>query len=121
MRVIFLPLPPSQNHAYILIPMKRGCRRMLSKVGEAYISETGWTFKAAFPGFEPLSSVILTYRFRWPDDRMRDADNYMKLLRDALEGHLYTNDRWQVIDEEHVIDHQIDKETPGVWVEWEGV
>jgi Holliday junction resolvase RusA-like endonuclease len=116
---IFLPLPPSQNHAYMLIPIKGGCRRRLTKVGEAWINEARWIFKASYPGFKPLDKVKLTYRFRWPDNRMRDDDNYQKLMRDALEGFLYTNDRWQVLVEVHVVDHQIDKEKPGVWVEWE--
>jgi Holliday junction resolvase RusA-like endonuclease len=41
----------------------------------------------------PLSGLALIhYHFFWPDNRRRDTDNYLKVLKDCLTGALYDDD-----------------------------
>ena len=46
----------------------------------------------------PLALARLDLVFWWPDNRVRDTWNALKLLGDVLKGTVIVDDRWQVVD-----------------------
>lgn len=84
---LVLPYPPSANH--YLRKTRNGVFR--TREANEYRSDVGWLCRQL--GIEPLagdvSLVIDVYRPR----RSGDIDNVLKVTLDALQGHVYTNDR----------------------------
>lgn len=91
---IELPIPPSVNSMYI---HTRGGKRRLSSIAENYmrdsrallherVADTNWKM----PNRHTWLYVDLVFYF--PDRRIRDASNCLKLLMDVPEGIVYVND-----------------------------
>lgn len=89
-----IPIPPSVNHAYINL---RGGKKVLSKDAKHFchkaqiacqkaIDEQGWKEDNAHVWY------YMDLYFYFPDKRIRDSHNCLKVLMDSLEHVLYNND-----------------------------
>lgn len=121
MQRLILPLPPSVNHAYRIYVHPQTGQRMRVLTSEAqrfrrdaaYLAlrwrqVTGW----AMP--QPGVKVVLRLWYYWPSRRRMDTHNREKVLLDALEGVLYPEDRWVLIQE---MDFAVDRRHPRVEIE----
>lgn len=104
---IELPYPPSSNRYW------RNFR------GRMVVSEEARNYKLAVglicnhAATQPLSGeVVVNFAIRRPAKR-RDIDNHIKVVLDALQGHLYENDSQIVELHVTMID---DKKNPGLLV-----
>lgn len=82
--------PVSTNTAY---PTSRQGRRYMSKSGKEYKALVRDTAQYTYPHREPIDGPVqihITYIFG--DKRIRDVNNYDKIIVDALEGIIYKND-----------------------------
>lgn len=86
-----LPFPPSLNRMYRVV---HG-RFLTSKVGREYKQTVGLTALAArvTPFQGPIGITVRLYR---PAKR-GDADNFLKVALDSMQGHCYNNDS-QIIE-----------------------
>lgn len=91
---ISLPVPPSVNAIYY---NTRGGGRRLTKKAENYIRDARALINLAMeeqywvkPNKSTWLYVDMVYYF--PDRRIRDASNCLKILLDTLEGLVYVND-----------------------------
>ena len=85
-----LPFPPSVNALY---GGGSGQKRFPSKKYKA------WLAVCPKLGAEGISQpVTVCYKFTWPDNRVRDGQNYMKAVLDYLtnEGVL-VDDNWKIV------------------------
>lgn len=115
---IILPLPPSVNASHRNV---RTNLRIKTQAASDYIMEAGWKAKlwARETGWtipEKGHKVLMRTWTYWPDKRRRDTHNTIKILADALEGVLYTDDRYLLIQEQ---DYAIDVANPRVEIEIE--
>ena len=103
---ITLPFPPSSNTAY---PTARNGRRIKSaKLKEWITSAPKIDIKA--PGF-----VRIEYLLFFPDDRVRDGQNFLKVPLDYIvsEGVLKDDNR-RILKGESWLDGGIDRENPRI-------
>ncbi len=107
---ISLPIPPSVNHCYI----RRNGRQQLSDQAYAwqdaarYIArqeskKCGWTIP------DDGDKVVIELFVYWPNGRRRDMHNLHKLTADALEGAVYSDDRYALLRD---MDYTIDRTNP---------
>ena len=87
------PLPPSVNHMY----QAAGRGRRLTKQAMEYIRTAQDTVKKAIrkQGWKKDKDhvwYVMDLYYYFPDKRIRDSHNTLKLLTDCLEGLLYKND-----------------------------
>lgn len=109
-----VPWPPSVNHYWRSIPIKRaacaacGCRVVLSRAGRAYRDEVRQSFSLPDGWRGPLEGRLhVTVLLHPPTRRKLDIDNRMKALLDALQhADVYVDDsqidrleieRWEVV------------------------
>jgi len=110
---LILPLPPSLNHAYITT--KKGKRIMTSECRN-YKEAMHLQIKSLIR--KPFKHLrLIRYYFYWPDNRRRDVDNALKILRDTFKGSLVVDDSWQFISCE-CINSSIDRKNPRVEIEY---
>jgi crossover junction endodeoxyribonuclease RusA len=65
---------------------------------KTYLQEARWRIKAWMPQAhwifpDPHTKVVLAFWVYWPDRRVRDTGNLIKVLGDACQGVLLPNDR----------------------------
>lgn len=83
-------LPMSLNNAYY--NLGNGGRRLNDK-GKMYKATIGWSAKEAMrdrPFFK--NPIFIHFEFYYPDNRLRDLDNAIKLTLDSLKGICFTDD-----------------------------
>lgn len=108
-----LPLPPSVNKIYF---NTRGGGRRLTKSAENYIrisralmnlaiEEQRWSMPEAH------TWLYLDMVFYFPDRRLRDSHNCLKILLDAMESIVFQNDMYALPRIQSV---ELDKENPRV-------
>lgn len=106
-----VPIPPSVNHIYY---NTRGGGKRLTRLAENYVArvralahqeveEQGW--EKAKKG----EWIYIDLAFYFPDKRIRDSHNCLKLLLDALEGIIFVND-YSVIPRIQVV--ELDRDNP---------
>lgn len=88
-----LPIPPSVNHMY----QSAGRGRRLTKAAQDYIKTAQDICKKAMKeqGWKkdnPHVWYVMDLYYYFPDKRVRDSHNTLKLLTDCLEGLLFAND-----------------------------
>ena len=115
MKPLILKLPPSVNHMYINAKIRGRNMRILNKYANdwykdalektiVYMQESGWQTAD--------EKTILELYFFYPNSRLRDSHNTLKILLDLLErGGIYTNDKYAL---PRVMDFQLDKGNPRV-------
>lgn len=119
---LVLPLPPSVNHMYR--NFTKGGRRMrvithdgqkwqqdARLIAQAWRGRNAWIIAAD-------SKIALKLWYYWPDNRRTDTHNRSKILCDTLEGILYEDDRWVLVQEQ---DFDVDRSNPRVEVELQAV
>ena len=105
-----LPIPPSVNHMY----QNAGRGRRLTKQATEYIKLTqditkkemrkqGWKRDKEHVWY------VMDLYYYFPDKRVRDSHNTLKLLTDCLEGLLYKNDYFLLPRIQYVC---LDRENP---------
>jgi Holliday junction resolvase RusA-like endonuclease len=105
-----LPIPPSDNHCY---PQGRGGRRFLSPTGKKFKRDAQMLAKQAcnMAGWPCVNEkVVCEFTVYWPDKRRRDGHN-LKLLWDALQGYVYSDDHYALVRN---MDWHIDRGNPRV-------
>ncbi|WP_304459571.1 RusA family crossover junction endodeoxyribonuclease [Alicyclobacillus sendaiensis] len=120
MRLV-LPLPPSVNHAYrsfvhpqtgqrmrVLNANAQKFRRDAAYLALCWRQATGWQMP------QLGTKVVLRLWYFWPSNRRMDTHNREKVLLDALEGVLYPEDRWVLIQE---MDFAVDRRNPRLEIE----
>lgn len=105
-----LPLAPSVNHLYMF---KRG-KRFMTKDGLNYMSKASqMAMKAVnlqnYIQEEPGVWLVCEIKYYFPDKRRRDCHNMHKVIMDALEYTIFTDDRWVMVRDMYV---GLDKENP---------
>lgn len=115
MKPLILKLPPSVNHMYINAKIRGRNMRILNKYANdwykdalektiVYMQESGWQTAD--------EKTILELYFYYPNSRLRDSHNTLKILLDLLErGGIYSNDKYAL---PRVMDFQLDKGNPRV-------
>ena len=107
---IVLPLPPSVNHTYTRTPNGSALTRQAREWKEL----AQWEAKTTLRYWKICDQkVVLEIWIFWADRRKRDCDNLLKLLQDALQGIVYTDDRWAL---PRVMDWDVDNSRPRVEV-----
>lgn len=107
---------------YVIVKIGRRFVKVLSKSAKSWFEDavilTGvWRQKNKWQTCQYKTIVNLWYYF--PDRRIRDTHNTLKILLDALEdGEIYVNDRWAL---PRIMDFEIDKKNPRVEIEFEEV
>ena len=105
-----LPIPPSVNHMY----QNAGRGRRLTKAAQLYIKDAQDACKKAMReqkwkrDKENVWYVMDLY-FYFPDKKIRDSHNCLKLLTDCLEGLLFANDYFLLPRIQYVC---LDRENP---------
>ena len=85
------PYPPSLDSLY---PTVNG-RRILSKKGKEYKEELGWIVRKELPGLQVIpkpNKLFCILDIYLPDRRIRDIDNVVKIVYDALTMIVYEDD-----------------------------
>jgi crossover junction endodeoxyribonuclease RusA len=119
---LILPLPPSVNHMYRNVTLPTGRRiRVVDTQGkqwekDATILASQWVHKGPWKPPDPGVKVALKLWYWWPSKRRMDTHNRSKLLCDTLEGILYPDDRWVLVQEQNF---EVDKGNPRVEIELE--
>lgn len=118
--LLVLPLPPTLNHAYRNVTTPEGRRmRVPTNSAKQFTVEvewlaTMWAAKNKWVAPPKGQKVIMRTWTYWGDNRRQDTHNRIKFLADALEGILYPDDRWVLIQEQ---DFSVDRKNPRVEVE----
>jgi Holliday junction resolvase RusA-like endonuclease len=104
-----LPLPPSVNALYGGGSKQR---RFKSKAYVAWIKSCG---TLCMPQCGCIDWPIkIKYDFYWPDNKVRDAHNFLKAIDDYLVNNpVISDDCWKVLNKSEVT-NQLDKEKPRV-------
>jgi len=102
------------NHCYFT--NQRG-QRILKKEGKDYLNAvkllTQREVKTPYP-----SLSLLEIHLYFADNRVRDADNTLKLLLDGLKGCLVEDDNWQRIPRVN-IRSELDRDNGRVEIMWQ--
>lgn len=106
-KISLLGNPQSTNHIY----KRHGNIIYLSKEGKNLKESYSWQIKNQYKGQPLIGSVKLTVELYFGDKRIRDIDNYNKLLLDACSSLLYIDDK-QI--HELTIRKNYDKENPRI-------
>lgn len=112
---LILKLPPSVNHMYVNAKIRGRNIRVLRKhandwFNEAlektrqYIIDEKWETKS--------QKTVLEIYLYYPDFKLRDSHNMLKILLDVLErGQIYTNDKFAL---PRIMDFTLDKSHPRI-------
>ena len=106
-----VPIPPSVNQIYY---NTRGGGKRLNKRAENYLIDSRALLKDAIDKnnwklAQKGEWIYVDMVFYMPDKRIRDASNCLKLLLDAMEGLIYTNDMYALPRIQSV---ELDREEP---------
>lgn len=106
---------PSWNHLYVIRKSRpildewaKAHKEKLQKEAISWVKNTGWKCT------EGVKVIAKTSVF-WNDNRKKDTHNLTKLIFDALEGIIYDNDYYVLVQ---FMDFQIDKKDPRIEIEF---
>ena len=104
---IVLPWPPSMNRHWRSVPIRGGCRVLISREGRAYrkVVKARMPRSSRFPLLGRVSCSIALFA---PNRRKHDIDNRLKPLIDALQQAGVIGDDEQ-IDDLHIWRAGVDK------------
>lgn len=92
--VMSVPVPPSVNHIYY---NTRGGGKRLTALAERYMAQVKALARQAMENQDWQKTrkdewVYMDLAFYFPDKRVRDSHNCLKILLDGLEGIVFSND-----------------------------
>lgn len=107
---IAIPVPITENHAFFY----RKGMKILNKRGKEWMKNAEHLMQAAIKeqGWETVENekVIVDLWHYWPDKRVRDCSNSLKLLCDSIQNAgVVNNDRWLLCRQQ---DFSVDRENP---------
>lgn len=110
---IVVPVTPSVNHMYIV---NRNGALILTKKAKEYIKVVQNTCKKSMKQFKWKADnenvwYYMDLYFYFPDKRIRDSHNCIKLLLDSLQGLLFPNDYFVMPNIRHVA---LDRDNPRI-------
>lgn len=112
---LILKLPPSVNHMYINAKIRGRNIRILNKYANDWFNDSLSRiaeYKEQTNWITADEKIILELFFYYPNARLRDSHNTLKILLDVLErGRIYTNDKFAL---PRVMDFQLDRGNPRV-------
>jgi crossover junction endodeoxyribonuclease RusA len=112
---LILKLPPSVNHMYINAKIRGRNIRVLKKHANEWFIDSLKLIKdyVFMTKWETINEkIILELYFYYPNNRLRDSHNTLKILLDVLEkGEIYSNDKYAL---PRVMDYEVDKNNPRV-------
>lgn len=109
---INLPMPPTTNHLRTPIRMGRNARLITSPDARAWKEKAdALLLLQPAPSSWDKGAPMHVSIYLWYPTRAGDIDNRTKAILDALEGHVYRNDR-QI--RQLVIEKGVDKTNPHV-------
>jgi Holliday junction resolvase RusA-like endonuclease len=107
--MIVLPYPPSVNTAY---GQSKGRRRFKSKKYLAWLSKCPKLYPSKI-----RYEVEILYKIYFPDNRIRDGQNILKVVLDYLVSQgVLADDNWHIVTSEKWVSCGIDKNNPRVEV-----
>jgi len=112
--------PPSENHMWFYKQTKkRGMLKILKPGAQAWFDQTKLLARVeAKKQFwvmpEKKKWIKLRMKFIFPDGTHPDPTNCLKVFLDALEGEIYPNDKWVLVD---LLEPGFDKENPRTEIE----
>lgn len=113
-----LPIPPTVNH-YWARNARGGVR--ISQDGERFRQHVAIAvLEASVPRMEKPERIRLHADVWYPDARVRDLDNSLKSLLDAL-GKAEAWDDDSQIDDLRIVRRGVDRDDPRVEVHWEAI
>jgi crossover junction endodeoxyribonuclease RusA len=89
--VLTLPWPPALNHYYRYV----GPRVLISRTGRDYKERAA--LAAAVAGVRPLAGPLAVDLYLYRPRKAGDVDAYAKCLLDAMQGHLWGDDK-QIVE-----------------------
>lgn len=107
-----IPLPPSINHAYRYVNGKK-IRTKETIAYDAMVQEIAKEAmrKQKLKMFPEKVKIKTDWTYYFPDNRIRDTHNSFKIPLDSMEGIVYRNDYWVLVN---ILDFIIDKDNPRV-------
>jgi len=84
--------PQSTNHIYKSVCRGKFASVYMSQPGKTLKEDYGWQIKSQYKGKPLTGSVDLRLELFFGDKRIRDIDNYNKLVLDACSGLLWIDD-----------------------------
>lgn len=107
--MIVFPFPPSIDSAY---GQRAGHQRYYTKKAKEWIKSCPKLFASAID-----YEVIIEYKIYYPDKRIRDNSNYIKLIEDYLvKSGVLADDNYTVVKKFSVETMGVDKQNPRVEV-----
>ncbi len=116
--------PPTENHMwYFRKTKKRGLLKILRPEAKAWFEQTKLIarLQARAQGWrvpEKGKWVKLRMKFYFPNRNHPDPSNTLKVFLDALEGEIYENDKWVLVD---LLKPEFNRENPRTEIEVEVV
>jgi crossover junction endodeoxyribonuclease RusA len=86
-----LPFPPALNRLYRSV----GPRVLISRTGRDYKARAA--FAAVVAGVQPLPGPLAVELYLYRPKKAGDVDAYSKVLLDAMQGHLWGDDK-QIVE-----------------------
>jgi len=109
-----LEFPPSSNHLY---KKNKFGSIYKTKDGKAYEAKAAWAIRANSKVVKE-GRVRVNYYVWYPDNRVRDNSNLLKILDDSVKtSGVIRDDRWQYYPITYVEAKGIDRENPRVEIE----
>jgi crossover junction endodeoxyribonuclease RusA len=120
MRLVIPGKPPTENHMWFYRQTKnRGMLKLLKPGAQAWFDEARLTARQAaikhgwrMP--EPGQWVKLKLKFIFPNGNHPDPTNCLKVFLDALQGEIYPNDKWVLVD---LLEPEFDRDKPRTEIE----
>lgn len=120
MKLIIPGKPPTENHMWHYVKRRTGeLHKILKPEARAWFEETRLRARnqAKKQGWEMPPKKVwikLQMRFFFPNHNHPDPTNCLKVFLDALEGVIYENDKWVLVD---LLKPGFDRYTPRTEIE----
>lgn len=113
---VILNFPPSRNHTHFRSKWTGG--EVPNKIYRKWMEDAKRSIKMEKKKNQlaTFDCVSITYKLYWPNNYKADADNRLKVVRDALCSEIIKDDNWKCIREEHIYNY-FDKEFPRIEIQ----
>lgn len=113
-----VPIPPSVNHIYY---NTKGGGKRLTRLAETYVARVRALAhqKIEEQGWEKSKKgewIYMDLAFYFPDKRVRDSHNCLKILLDALQGVVFEDD-YTIVPRIHLV--ELDRANPRTVISFE--
>lgn len=92
MEIILKGNPKSTQHVYKITARGKFATMYMSAEGKTLKEDYGWQIKSQYKGKPKTGDIDVRIELFFGDKRVRDIDNYNKLILDACTGILWVDD-----------------------------